>query len=262
MESAMWRMTVAGLIVAAGVVQAQDGLKRQEWKVDGVTREALVYVPAGAKTSPTPVVFAFHGHGGKIQGTANRYALHKHWPEAIVVYPQGLPTVGGTDPEGKLPGWQKEPGSYGDRDLKWFDAMLESLKKDYRVDGKRVFAMGHSNGGAFTYLLWAVRGDVLAGVGPISGGGERLLKDLKPKAAFIAAGEKDPLVKIDGQRRVIEAVKKINGCEGKGQEWGHLSVKYPSAGGTPLVAYVHPGGHAFPAEVTELMMKFFREVGK
>jgi len=256
------RMLMGVLSAWCAAASAQEGLKRQEWKVDGVTREALVYVPASAKTAPTPVVFGFHGHGGKVQGTANKFALHKHWPDAIVVYPQGLPSVGGNDPEGKQPGWQKESGAYGDRDLKLFDAMLDSLKKEYQVDAKRVFAMGHSNGGAFTYLLWAVRGDVLAGVGPISGGGERLLKELKPKPAFIAAGEKDPLVKIDGQRRVIEAVKKINGCAGKGEPWGHLATRFPSSGGTPLVAYVHPGGHSFPPETTELMMKFFREVGK
>ena len=43
---------------------------RREWQVDGVTREALVYVPAQAKTTAAPVVFAFHGHGGTMRHAA------------------------------------------------------------------------------------------------------------------------------------------------------------------------------------------------
>ena len=98
---------------------------------------------------------------------ANKFAYHKHWPEAIVVYMQGLNTPGTlTDPQGKLPGWQKTFGDQGDRDLKFFDAVLATLKKDYKVDEKRIYATGHSNGGGFTYLLWAARGDVFAAVAP------------------------------------------------------------------------------------------------
>jgi polyhydroxybutyrate depolymerase len=32
------------------------------------------------------------------------------------------------------------------------------MKQDYRVDEQRIYATGHSKGGAFTYLLWAARG--------------------------------------------------------------------------------------------------------
>src|SRR5262245_1179240 len=81
-------------------------LTRREWKVDGVTREALIYIPASAKTNATPIVFGFHGHGGTMQRAANMFGFEKIWPEAIVVYMQGLNTPGRlTDPEGKKPGW-------------------------------------------------------------------------------------------------------------------------------------------------------------
>ena len=58
------------------------------------TREALVYAPATTKTDPSPVVFAFHGHGGTMKFAATKFAYHKHWPEAIAVYMQGLKTPG------------------------------------------------------------------------------------------------------------------------------------------------------------------------
>jgi hypothetical protein len=56
-------------------------------------------------------------------------------------------------------------GDYGDRDLKFFDAMLASLRKECRVDDKRIFVTGHSNGGGFTFLLWATRGEQIAAGG-------------------------------------------------------------------------------------------------
>ena len=51
--------------------------------------------------------------------------------------------------------------------------MLTTLKKDYRVDEKRIYATGHSNGGGFTYLLWAARGDVFAAVAPCAAAAPR-----------------------------------------------------------------------------------------
>src|SRR5687768_13981889 len=107
---------VAGIVSSA----AADTLNRREWDIDGVTREALVYIPPGAKANNSPLVFAFHGHGGSMQGAARMFHIHELWPEAIAVYMQGLNTPGQlTDPEGKRPGWQRRPGDQADRDLKF-----------------------------------------------------------------------------------------------------------------------------------------------
>lgn len=117
--------------------------ERQEWRVDGVTREGLVYAPATAIIASAPVIFAFHGHGGTMKNAARSFAYHTEWPEAITVYLQGLNTPGKlTDPEGKKPGWQSSPGDQQDRDLKFYDIVLASLKKDYKVDDKRIFSTG------------------------------------------------------------------------------------------------------------------------
>ena len=237
--------------------------ERREWKVDGVTREGLVYAPATAKTSATPVVFAFHGHGGTMKNAARSFAYHSEWPEAITVYMQGLNTPGKlTDPEGKKPGWQSSAGDQQDRDLKFYDAVLMSLKKDYKVDDKRIYSTGHSNGGGFTYLLWAARGDTLAAVAPSAATSGRFTKDLKPKPVLHVAGEKDTLVKYDWQVRTIDALRKLNGTDGDGQPWEKLGKLYPSKTGTPVVAYIHSGDHAFPKEAPALIVKFFKEQSK
>jgi poly(3-hydroxybutyrate) depolymerase len=78
---------VVALATLAGVftVRAADPLLPREWTVDGVVRHALVFVPAQASTNPSPVVFAFHGHGGSMQNAARSFAYQREWPEAIVV---------------------------------------------------------------------------------------------------------------------------------------------------------------------------------
>lgn len=261
----MGRVTVLAVwAFALSVRAAEPALAAREWTVDGVVRKALVWVPAKAAPAAAPVVFAFHGHGGTMASAARSFGVHTLWPEAIVVYMQGLPTTGITDPEGKKPGWQKVPGDYGDRDLKFFDAVLAGLKKDFRVDAKRVFATGHSNGGAFTYLLWAERGEVLAALAPSASGPSREgIGKLKPKPALHVAGEKDELVSFAMQQRVMTAVRTLNGCAATGEVWAKsgpiTGTHYPSKTGTPFVSLIYPGTHKYPAEAPALIVRFFQE---
>ena len=267
MKHSFARLTLVAALLGAVVTHAQNSsaqgaLSPLELEVDGFTRTALVHIPPNAKTTATPLVFVFHGHGGGARQVARSIELAKHWPEAISVYPQGLNTPGLlTDPEGRLPGWQKAPGDQGDRDLKFFDALLARLKQDYRVDDKRIYATGHSNGGGFTYLLWAERGKVFAAVAP-SAAVARYADKLKPKPAMHLAGEKDPLVKYAWQQRMMSAVKKLNGCAPEGTRWDEHCTLYPSTNGTPFVTYIHPGGHEFVRTATPKMVKFFKEHSK
>ncbi|MCW3099127.1 MAG: esterase, partial [Chthonomonadaceae bacterium] len=192
-----------------------------------------------------------------------RWEYHRLWPEAIVVYLEGLPTPGAlTDPQGKRNGWQKTAGDQGDRDLKFFDVVLASLKKQYKVDDQRIFVTGHSNGGSFTYLLWAERGDTFAAVAPAAAF-TRAAYSLKPKPAMHIAGENDELVRFPLQQRMMESVRKIDGCEAEGKAWAKsgtlVGTLYPSKTGTPFVSVIYPGTHALPTEVPALVVKFFKE---
>jgi len=241
-----------------------SNLKRMTWKVDGVDREALVYFPAKPEKNP-PLVFAFHGHGGRAEYSARKLAIHEFWPEAICVYPQGLPTaVPQIDPTGKMPGWQKFIGDQNDRDLEFFDAMLKSMKADHQIDEKRVYSCGHSNGGFFTYVLWASsRGDQLAAVAPIAALLD--LKDIKgqkPKPVLHVAGEKDPLVKFEGQQRTIQQDRKLNACDPDGKPAGKFCTEYTSKNGPPVVAFIHPGGHEIPEGAVEKIVEFFKANAK
>ncbi len=235
----------------------------RQWKVDGVERTGMVYAPATAATTKAPLLFAFHGHGGTARAVANRWEYQRLWPEAIIVYLQGLPTPGAlTDPQGTRSGWQKAAGDQGNRDLKFFDVVLASLKKQYQVDDKRIFVTGHSNGGGFTYLLWAERGDTFAAVAPAAAF-IRASAPLKPKPALHIAGENDELVRFSLQQRMMANVRKINGTEAEGKPWAKsgslVGTLYSSKTGTPFVSISYPGTHALPAEAPALVVKFFKE---
>lgn len=240
---------------------ARDGpeLARRTWTLEGEERFALLHVPREAARTDAPVVFAFHGHGGSARQAARSFRMHAEWPEAIVVYMQGLPTPGRlVDPEGKRNGWQNRAGVLGDRDLKFFDAVLATLKAEYRIDARRIYAMGHSNGGGFTYLLWRERPDVFAAFAP-SGAFTLQAANLAPRPVMHIAGRKDELVKFEWQQRTIDAVRKLNGCAGEGEPWGRDCTLYPSKSGTPLVTMIYNGSHRYPAEAPALIAKFFRE---
>ena len=91
------RLLPSVLVVAVAATQDAPALPAQRtWMVDGVEQHALVAVPSPAPTAatPTPLVFVFHGHGGRSAAAARGFRLHELLPQAVVVYPQGLPTPG------------------------------------------------------------------------------------------------------------------------------------------------------------------------
>jgi polyhydroxybutyrate depolymerase len=242
-------VTMSGLLV---------GKVHREWDVEGVKREAVICLPS-EKSNKAPLVFVFHGHGGQARTAARSFNYQRHWPDAVVVYMQGLPTPGKTDSGGKKPGWQKTVGDDQDRDLKFFDVVLATLKKEQAIDEDRIYATGHSNGGGFTYLLWAARGEQFAAFAPSSSGGGRLLTNAPPKPAFHVAGEKDHIAPFENQQQSLELVKKHNGCEADGKPFDNGCTLYVSPHGAPVVTFIHSGDHKFPDRAVPLIVRFFQQ---
>ena len=243
--------------------KAPEGFVEKTWTVDGVKRTALVRVPTGV-SGPLAVVFGWHGHGGRSTHSAGRWGYAEIDTASILVFPQGLPTVSPlVDKEGRMPGWQTSVTSEGGRDIKLFDTILADLKKQHAVDDRRIYSMGHSNGAAFSYLLWQARPEVLAAIGSVAGS---LRGDGKPTSSLPVihvAGEKDPLVKFTWQQATFAAVKRFNGCSEEGKPWAKEGVLeatiYASSKGAPLVTAIHGGGHEYAKGSTELIVRFFKE---
>jgi polyhydroxybutyrate depolymerase len=175
-----------------------------------------------------------------------------------------LPTVSPlVDKEGRRSGWQSAVGDGGDRDIKLFDAILADLKKERTIDPKRVYSMGHSNGAAFSYVLWQARPDVLAAIGSVAGSLTIKARDLKPLPVIHVAGENDPLVKFAWQQATFVAVRRFNACSDEGKPYAKEGVLeatlYPSTKAAPLVTAIHRGGHEYAKGSSELIARFFKE---
>lgn|GEM_PF-1508425 len=257
-------MAAGLLIFCAGVFPASAELNPREWTIDREKRQAIVSIPASTPTNGCPLVFVFHGHGGSAAQAARSFRIHEVWPEAMVVYMQGLPTPGQlTDPEGKKNGWNSKPDDPENRDLTFFDTVFRSLQAECKIDPNRIYSTGHSNGGGFTYCLWAARGELFAAMAPSGALSKDGVPMMKPKPVLHLAGETDPLVKYEWQDWMIQIDRKLNGCEKTGVPWassGDLTgTLYPSKSGTPVVTLLHPGGHTFPKEAPELIVRFFKE---
>jgi len=235
------------------------------WTVGGVERTALVYPPSAKSEAAVPLIFSFHGHSGNAQASANAMGLQSAWPQALVVYMQGLPTPSKLDPEGKQTGWQPQPGiierpdyNMGDRDLKFFDAVLSKMRENYKVDNRRIYATGFSNGAMFTYLLWSTRGNTFAAIAACAGMATPELKLGNPLPVLHIAGEKDTTIPLQLQEKTIERIRKHNGCSNEGTPVGAHCILYPaSRGGAPVMTLIHSGGHTVPPGTGRLIARFF-----
>jgi polyhydroxybutyrate depolymerase len=227
--------------------------------VGGTTRTAVIVVP-GDSSRPAPLVFAFHGHGGTGSAMERRSNIEGLWPDAVVVYPDGLVGhKGKTDPEGVRTGWQTQLGEDGDRDLAFYDTMLAALRSQLSVDSDRIYVMGHSNGSALASLLLNQRGDAIAATANLSAQpSARLLASDPARSMFMAMGTNDAVVPYDTQKRSIPlAEQKLSVDPSRATVTGHLRAE-PGRGGLELQTYVYPGGHAPPPEVPKLVVDFFR----
>jgi polyhydroxybutyrate depolymerase len=220
------------------------------WQVEGKTREAIVYAPEQEQRGQrVPLVLSFHGYGDNMQNFQHTN-MHVSWPDAVVVYFQGLPTLRG------LPGWQTERGG-GDHDLKLVDTALDSLRQTYDVDDDRIYATGFSNGGMFAYLLWAERPGVFAAYAPVAARLRPSVRPERPKPVFHVAGERDGLVLYSDQLEAIEVAIAVNGG-GVTTDCGDGCTVYGEGTSAPVMTWIHAGAHVYPRGTTERIVSFFR----
>lgn len=151
-------------------------------------RDWLVHLPPAADGRAVPVVFAFHGGGGKKEGL-NRTTCRDGDEGAdnclfAVADREGFVVVAadGTDKPG-LGGrsWHSGGGQDGFRcvggqacvdavdDVAFFDDLLAEVRRAIAVDDARLYATGISNGGSMSHRLACDRADVLAAIAAVGG---------------------------------------------------------------------------------------------
>jgi polyhydroxybutyrate depolymerase len=134
-------------------------------------RTYIVHVPAGA-TGALPVVLAFHGGGGNASGFQDYAELDEVADSAhfIVVYPNGT----GVLPNALLT-WNAGDGCCGYAaeqnvdDVDFAATLVDDLAGRTRIDRRRVYATGHSNGAILSHRIAAERSGLVAAIAPVAG---------------------------------------------------------------------------------------------
>lgn len=144
---------------------------------DGLTRAYRVHVPAsypGPGAAPTPLVLAFHGGGGNmdIQATDRYYGLitQSERSGTVVAFLNGYSRL----PSGKLATWNAGIccGKARDEqidDVGFVRAALADIEQRLNIDRSRVFAIGMSNGGMFSYRLACEMADTFRAIASVAG---------------------------------------------------------------------------------------------
>lgn len=252
MRTHLTHVGLVGLLLILGTRETSAEVVR--WRVDGEPREAIVYAPAAARGGErVPLVLAFHGFGDHMHNFQHT-DVHAAWPDAVVVYFQGLATRRG------LPGWQVERGD-GDRDLRLVDVALAALRETYRIDPDRIYATGFSNGGMFTYLLWAERPGVFAAYAPVAARLRPSVRPTQPRPVFHVAGKRDRVVSFSDQEAAIEVAMKANHVSGAGAatDCGNGCTIYGLGTPAPVMTWIHADAHVYPRGTSERIVSFLRE---
>jgi polyhydroxybutyrate depolymerase len=195
---------LAALLLFARPVPAMDSHGRDalfSLSHDGRVRSYTVHLPPSYDPVKSwPVVLVLHGGGGNGTQMAEMTGFSKKADREgfIAVYPNG---------SGR---WQKRfltwnagnccAWAYENRidDVGFIRALIGQLKKDYVVDGNRVFATGISNGGMMSYRLACELSDQIAAIGPVAGGQNVDCSPARPVSVIILHGTSDLYVRYEG----------------------------------------------------------------
>ena len=156
-------------------------LKTIEW--EDTTRQYLEYVPASYDAStPTPVVFIFHGLGGNMyevreNADFDRIADANGW---ITITPQALPdTFTAMDTTITMNAWHSGVSAIVDGDTivasEGLDdtglmmAILDTLANHYNIDQHNVFCTGVSMGGFMSNRMAIEHGDRIKAIASVCG---------------------------------------------------------------------------------------------
>ena len=263
---------LAVLVPSASAVSAGT-IARGSLQVDGLTRTYRLYVPAKVK-KPTPVVLVFHGAGGTGEAIARSSAFDAQGAREgfLVVYPDGFARTWNA---GRCCGPAQRLGV---NDVRFIARLLDRLGSEYRLDRKRVYTTGLSNGGMFSYALACALSGRIAAAAPVAA---TLVTDCAPSRSVSILhvhGLDDPRVPFTGGvgsgragidwppvQRGIDRWRGLNACPATGtvvtQGTATTSEWSPCMNGTAVRLVTLAGvGHMWPREpydATRQIWRFF-----
>lgn len=150
---------------------------------------------------PVPLVLAFHGRNRShrlMRDTDSPELAAELEPTYAVAYVKSVGTGFGRADEVQT-------------NLRVFDALHRHLLARYCIDTERVFAVGHSSGGAFAQLLACEHGRSLRGIATVAGGLEAP-RCRDTTAALFIHGERDSVVSVSLGMKIRDRFIEENGC--------------------------------------------------
>lgn len=153
----------------AGTCLGAPGDTVGQVEIDGRTRTWRIHVPSGYDcTRPTPVVFNFHGTTKDAAYQVEHTRMLAKADEAgfIAVHPEGYRGLGtrAWNIGGNCCG---DPGLLGLDDVALVRTIVARLAEQVHIDERRIYATGHSSGGALSYRLACEAADLFAAIAPV-----------------------------------------------------------------------------------------------
>ncbi len=163
----------------------------------GVARSYILHVPPGYDGQiAVPLVLDIHGltSSGGAQELISGWRQKADAEGFIVAYPNGLNASWNA---GSLCCGQSQMTGVDDEGF--LRALVAKTKQDARIDGKRVYVTGLSNGGAMAHYLACRAADLFAASAPVSmGNGTTPCQPARPLSVIMFRGTSDPLVPYNG----------------------------------------------------------------
>jgi predicted peptidase len=115
--------------------------------------------------------------------------------------------------QGKHPAFVVVPWSEGrgwvEENLRLLDGLLDALRREFRIDGQRIYVTGQSMGGYGTWALLTKHPDLFAAAIPICGGGDPAsAAGFKTVPIWAFHGSGDRVVPVNESRVMIDALLK------------------------------------------------------
>lgn len=186
-----------------------DGVQSFSIEINDNTRTYDLFCPDEKGNTPKPLVIMFHGGGGNSKETAysTNWVEKAQKEDFIIVFPNG------TRPDNTKPAsFSKNGQSWNDGstrdlwaveknidDIGFIRTLIDTLKQKYKIDSKRIYATGFSNGASMTFRLGVECSDIFAAIAPISGTlwlENPVLEN--PISVLYINGDSDPLNPING----------------------------------------------------------------
>lgn len=116
-------------------------------------------------------------------------------------------------------------------DVAYLSALVEDVQRDYTVDPKRIFFVGHSNGGFMSYRMACDRSDMVAAIASLAGAtweDNTKCNPSEPVSVLQIHGTADDIIQFDGgallgndypgARETVASWSANNGCTGPASE--------------------------------------------